>query len=140
MSTTLKPALRWHTTVLIVLLAVWGVWSLIGVPLALRDAAQSFPMGFFDRCLFLSMPMLLLISAWLLWVRSSAVLVVLVLLIVVYALAPLRVYLKLQAQGAVYYFEELSFTEVARPYLYAIGFFIACCIYCRHLWKRKLIS
>lgn len=137
---TVKPALPWHTATLSLLLAVWGVGSLIGMPLALQDVAQSMPLGFFDRCVFLSIPMLILVAARLLWVRSVGIVVILALLILVYLLAALRLYLNLQAWADDNDIAGVSFLESALPFLYAIGFFIACCFYCRYLWKHKLIS
>ena len=67
MRTDLKFTRRWHTTVLLALLAVWSFSSFVGIVLALADAPRGMGLGWLDYYVFLSIPILIGVGACLLF-------------------------------------------------------------------------
>ena len=74
----IQRALPWHALLLLVILVVAGAWSLVGHALALAAVGtDSVPLGYFY--LFTSVPLLTLLSGYLLWRQSHWVLALLAL-------------------------------------------------------------
>ncbi len=133
-----KPAFRWHMIVLILLLGIWGAFSLVGVAIALHHAPEIMGFDLLDKYLFLSIPALILASAYLLFAKSQYTIVPFILLPPIYYFSALKLYpdeLRLaHRQIDVHYFLSIPW-----PYRAGILFFFSCCIYYVYLRKNKLL-
>lgn len=130
-----KSKLHWHSIVLVVYLVIWGAWSLVGIALALHNAPLFMKLGLIDYYLFLSVPILILLSASLLYNRSKYTIIPFLLLPFSFYLTALKLYpdqLSLTYRSIdIHYFSSIPW-----PYLLGIVFFSICCIYYAFLRKH----
>ncbi|MCX7112201.1 MAG: hypothetical protein NTX45_19150 [Proteobacteria bacterium] len=69
-----KVKLKWHTWLLMVILVIWGSGSMISLSLALATIPKKNGVGLLDYYVLFSQPFLVLLSAYLLYIRSRWVL------------------------------------------------------------------
>lgn len=123
------PRLYWHTIALIGGLAVWGVWALGRATHMLATAPAIIGFDLADYYFHLSVPVLILVVAYLLFRRSKQVIYPLLALSVLYVLLAVRMYPEPLSAG-----DFLAF-----PWSYRLGLcaLIGCIMYCLFLRKRK---
>ena len=133
-----KSKLPWHSLVLVTYLAIWGIWSLVGVALALHNAQPSMNLGLIDYYLFLSTPILIFSSAVLLYSRSTYTIIPFLLLPLTFYLSALKIYP--DQLSLTYRSIDINyFASIPWPYLVGIVCFSTCCIYYAFLRKHGIL-
>lgn len=124
----------WHTNVLIVFLAVWAVWSWVGVLWVLATAPRGM-FGLLDYYVSLSIPTLIALGAYLLFVKSRYCAVPFLLLPPLYFWSEIRLYPDL-LDPAHRQIDAAYFSQFSLAIRLVAGFFFACAIYSFFLNKR----
>lgn len=133
--------LPWHTTLLIFIVGIWGIYSYVGIGFVLYTAPPLVNLSLFEYYLFFSSPTLMLLSGILLYKRSKKT-------IIPFALLPFSFYFT----AFNLYPEQLSLSFNYRPFdiNYFSGipltfripmiFFFLCCVYYFFLRKHGLLN
>jgi hypothetical protein len=125
--------LSWHASALVLLLGVWGAFTLVAGVLALARNGPLLGFTFFDYLLFISIPNLLLGSAYALYRRSSLSIAFFALLPFPYFLIAIRFDPYLSPMDSTLDIHYLA--RFPMPVLCSSLFFLGCMIYC--LFQRK---
>jgi hypothetical protein len=134
-----EPTRRWHMIALFLYLLVWGIWSLVGVASFLLVESSFSDIGLLEYYFFLSIPILILISTCLLYIRNTYLIIPFLLLPLAYYLCALRLWpeaLDLTNHSIdIHYFMLIPW-----EFRFGMIFFSGCCIYYLLLRKHDLIK
>jgi hypothetical protein len=125
----------WHTNTLIIFLAVWAIWSFVGLFWVLGGAPQGM-FGLLDYYVLMSIPVLIGFGSYLLFIKSKYRSIPFFLLPFMYILAPVWLYPNLNLS---YWQIDLAyFSQIPLAFRLSAGFFFGCAIYCLFLNKHAV--
>lgn len=125
---------KWHTNVLLGLLAIWSPFTFVALVIVLAKAPKGF-LGFVDYYVFLSVPILIGIGAYLLFIRSKYRPLPFLALPVLYFMSAVRIHPELSPGR--WQFNANYVSQFPLPYSLAAGFFACCAAYCFFLNKHE---
>ena len=118
------------------LLAIWGVWSLLGVSYAIITTPQGIiGFGLVDYYVYFSVPILISISACLLFARNRFTYIPCAILPIMYLVAAKRLFPERINLSN----HEINFHYILQfppLYLTCAVFFAICAAYCFALWRK----
>jgi hypothetical protein len=123
------PPYRWHTKALMWLLAIWGAWSAFAVSYALLTAPRTLGLGLFDYYVLFSVPVVILLTTYLLFTRNRFAYCACAVLPIIYLVIGKRLY------------PDIDYIFQLPPlYLICAVFFAGCAIYCFALWRKGYLG
>src|SRR5258708_37453234 len=136
--TNQKSTRRWHTNLLLALVAVWGVSSAVWIIWTLANAPAGM-LGLIDYYVFLSVPILLIAAAYLLFAQSPLRVLPFALLPIAYVFAAIRLYPRATSPSS---WTTLSgyLSQFPATLWGSAMFFALCAIYCLLLNKKSAVG
>lgn len=125
---------RWHTNLLLALLTLWSPVTFLALIVVLAKAPKGF-LGFVDYYVFLSVPILIGIGAYLLFIRSKYRPLPFLALPVLYFLGAVRLHPELSPRH--WQLNASYLSQFPLSYSLCAGFFAACAVYCFVLNKQE---
>lgn len=132
-----RPRRKWHTNVLFALLALWSPVTLLSLIVLLARAPRGM-LGFLDYYVFLSVPILIGVGAWLLFVQSRLRPWPFLVLPVMYFLGAIRLHPELSPSHR--QFDASYLGQFPLAYTLCAGFFLACAVYGFALNQREAVA
>jgi hypothetical protein len=133
------PILRWHTKVLMWLLTIWGAWSVLGIGYALITAPRVMRLDLVDYYVFFSVPVLISLSAYLLFARNRFAYIPCAILPVMYLVIAKRLFPE-QINLSNHVINLHYFLQFPPLYLSCAVFFTVCAVYCFALWRNGYLA